>query len=180
VTPETSSSASTAFRNVQGPAAFWLPLLALFTGARQAELAGLTEHEFVGRALFRAIRMPPFRYRSTRGIPPRLAALDAVGRVAVQPFQIILGVADQHACFCGLTYSLRAKRRRCGNLIDAGRDFIARNVCVQCAGLADRIALALAGSGLHSRYRFSALQNSEVRLRCKGAAILVFEIELRL
>ncbi len=29
-------------QGARGPAAFWLPLLALFTGARQAELAGLT------------------------------------------------------------------------------------------------------------------------------------------
>ena len=32
----------------RGPAAFWLPLLALFTGARQAELAGLTVADVQG------------------------------------------------------------------------------------------------------------------------------------
>ncbi len=75
-------------QGARGPAAFWLPLLALFTGARQAELAGLT----VGNVQADAETATPLMYitsETSRG--KRLKTASSQRVIAVHPQLVKLG-----------------------------------------------------------------------------------------
>ena len=75
-------------QGARGPAAFWLPLLALFTGARQAELAGLT----VGNIQTDEDTATPLMYitsEASRGKRVKTASSQRV--VAVHPQLVKLG-----------------------------------------------------------------------------------------
>lgn len=75
-------------QGARGPAAFWLPLLALFTGARQAELAGLT----VGNVQADEETATPLMYitsETSRG--KRLKTASSQRVVAVHPQLVKLG-----------------------------------------------------------------------------------------
>jgi integrase len=75
-------------QGARGPAAFWLPLLALFTGARQAELAGLT----VGNVQPDEETAAPLMYiasEASRG--KRLKTASSQRVVAVHPQLVKLG-----------------------------------------------------------------------------------------
>jgi len=75
-------------QGARGPAAFWLPLLALFTGARQAELAGLT----VGNVQADEETATPLMYitsEASRG--KRLKTASSQRVVAVHPQLVKLG-----------------------------------------------------------------------------------------
>jgi len=75
-------------QGARGPAAFWLPLLALFTGARQAELAGLT----VGNVQADEETATPLMYitsETSRG--KRLKTASSQRVIAVHPQLVKLG-----------------------------------------------------------------------------------------